>query len=115
VVTTQCNKLTIKTGFTQLTLSFFLFLEQSLFIMHLTNSNFIGQLNGPSKYKSIPNELIICHFLVKFAELPQNDKKQEGSGKNQSSKSNVKPKYKHLREIQTELSLWLEHNAVLKE
>ena len=50
------------------------------------------------------------------AELQKlQDKKQEGSGKNQSSKSDLKPIYRHLREIQTELSLWLEHNAVLKE
>jgi hypothetical protein len=50
------------------------------------------------------------------AELQKlKDKKQEGSGKNQSSKSDLKPIYRHLKEIQTELSLWLEHNAVLKE
>ncbi|XP_059462044.1 protein NETWORKED 2A-like [Corylus avellana] len=50
------------------------------------------------------------------AELQKvKDKKQEGSGKNQSSKSDLKPIYRHLREIQTEVSLWLEHNAVLKE
>jgi hypothetical protein len=50
------------------------------------------------------------------AELQKlKDKKQEGSGKNQSSKSEIKPIYRHLREIQTELSLWLEHNAVLKD
>jgi hypothetical protein len=45
----------------------------------------------------------------------QKDKKQEGSGKNQTLKSDVKPIYRHLREIQTELSLWLEHNAILKD
>ncbi|KAF5455985.1 hypothetical protein F2P56_025504 [Juglans regia] len=42
-------------------------------------------------------------------------KKQEGGGKHQTGKSDIRPIYRHLREIQTELSLWMEHNALLKE
>lgn len=50
------------------------------------------------------------------AELVQlKDKKQEGSGKHQSLQSDIRPIYRHLREIQTELSLWMEHNSVLRD
>ncbi|XP_021284200.1 protein NETWORKED 2A-like [Herrania umbratica] len=42
--------------------------------------------------------------------------KQEGSGKqHQSLKSEARPIYSHLREVKTELTLWLENNAVLKD
>ncbi|GAV66840.1 KIP1 domain-containing protein [Cephalotus follicularis] len=41
--------------------------------------------------------------------------KQDGSGKQRSLNSDGRPIYSHLREIQTELALWLENNAVLKE
>ncbi|CAK9186590.1 unnamed protein product [Ilex paraguariensis] len=46
--------------------------------------------------------------LVKLKE----HKKQDGITKHQSD---VRPIYRHLREIQTELTLWLEHNSVLKD
>ncbi|XP_034676211.1 protein NETWORKED 2A [Vitis riparia] len=49
--------------------------------------------------------------LLKLKE----DKKNEGGTKQQSTKSDARPIYTHMREIQTELSLWLEHNALLKE
>ncbi|KAK2977978.1 hypothetical protein RJ640_023516 [Escallonia rubra] len=54
--------------------------------------------------------------LVKLKE----NKKQDGSTKHQSPKhqspsSDIRAIYKHLSEIQTELTLWLEHNGVLKE
>ncbi|GAB4862073.1 hypothetical protein Ancab_037327 [Ancistrocladus abbreviatus] len=43
-------------------------------------------------------------------------KRQEGSeGRLQSLKSDARPLYKHMREIQTELTLWLEHSAVFQE
>uniref|UniRef100_A0A7N0UXP2 NAB domain-containing protein n=1 Tax=Kalanchoe fedtschenkoi TaxID=63787 RepID=A0A7N0UXP2_KALFE len=43
-------------------------------------------------------------------------KKQETNAKNlESLKSDAKPIYKHLKEIQTELKLWLENNSLLKE
>ncbi|KAF7817034.1 protein NETWORKED 2A-like [Senna tora] len=40
--------------------------------------------------------------------------KAEGNSK-QSIQSEVRPIFRHLREIRTELSLWLEHNAVLRD
>uniref|UniRef100_A0A1S4E6I7 NAB domain-containing protein n=2 Tax=Cucumis melo TaxID=3656 RepID=A0A1S4E6I7_CUCME len=44
-----------------------------------------------------------------------NENKQEGSVKQAAIESDGRPIYTHLREIQTELSLWLEHSAVLKD
>ncbi|KAB2628789.1 sporulation-specific protein 15 [Pyrus ussuriensis x Pyrus communis] len=41
----------------------------------------------------------------------KNKKKHDGH----ALQSDARPIYRHLREIQTELSLWLEHNAVLKD
>ncbi|TQE06856.1 hypothetical protein C1H46_007494 [Malus baccata] len=41
----------------------------------------------------------------------KNKKKHDG----RALQSDARPIYRHLREIQTELSLWLEHNAVLKD
>ncbi|KAK6923835.1 Protein Networked (NET), actin-binding (NAB) domain [Dillenia turbinata] len=38
-----------------------------------------------------------------------------GSGSNPSLKSDARPIYKHLREIQTELTVWLEQSTVLKD
>lgn len=49
--------------------------------------------------------------IQKLKENP----KQEGSVKQNSMESEARPIYTHLREIQTELSLWLEHSAVLKD
>lgn len=44
------------------------------------------------------------------------DKKtnEEGSSK-LSLQSDIRPIYRHMREIQTELDLWLEHNSILKD
>lgn len=43
-------------------------------------------------------------------------KKQEGSSYSKHSlQTEARPIYRHLREIKTELALWLEHNAVLKD
>ncbi|XP_019175010.1 PREDICTED: protein NETWORKED 2A-like isoform X2 [Ipomoea nil] len=41
--------------------------------------------------------------------------KQEGSSKPPSLLSDIRPIYKHMKEIKTELFLWLEHSSVLKE
>nr|GMD91301.1 protein NETWORKED 2D [Ipomoea batatas] len=41
--------------------------------------------------------------------------KQEGSIKPPSLLSDIRPIYKHMKEIQTELLLWLEHSSALKE
>lgn len=47
--------------------------------------------------------------------LLMNKKKQGGANSKQHPlQSDARPIYRHLREIKTELSLWLEHNAVLK-
>ncbi|XP_059629787.1 protein NETWORKED 2B-like [Cornus florida] len=45
------------------------------------------------------------------------NKKQEGSSKHhhQSINSDARPIYKHLREIQSELGLWLQQNTVLED
>ena len=50
-----------------------------------------------------------------LANLRENSKKQDGNSKNQSLNSDFRPIYKHLREIQTELALWLEHNSLLED
>ncbi|PPR90407.1 hypothetical protein GOBAR_AA30276 [Gossypium barbadense] len=51
--------------------------------------------------------------VLKLEERSQN---QEGSSTSKYSvKSDVRPLYKHLREIQTELSLWVEKSKSLKE
>ncbi|KAE8656113.1 Protein NETWORKED 2C [Hibiscus syriacus] len=42
-------------------------------------------------------------------------RKNEGGGKQQSMKSAARPIYYHMREIKTELTLWLENNEVLKD
>ncbi|XVF36587.1 hypothetical protein REPUB_Repub19eG0070000 [Reevesia pubescens] len=43
------------------------------------------------------------------------EKNQEGNGKREPLKSEARPIYSHFREIKTELTLWLENNAVLKD
>ncbi|KAL2471416.1 Protein NETWORKED 2D [Abeliophyllum distichum] len=43
------------------------------------------------------------------------EKRQDGDAKKQLLHSDIRPIYRHLREIQTELTLWLEHNAMLKD
>ncbi|GFS44054.1 kinase interacting (KIP1-like) family protein [Actinidia rufa] len=50
-----------------------------------------------------------------LANLRENSKKQDGNSKKQSLNSDFRPIYKHLREIQTELALWLEHNSLLED
>ncbi|KAK9271025.1 hypothetical protein L1049_026613 [Liquidambar formosana] len=56
----------------------------------------------------------IQDLQAELSKLKKN-KKQDGSSKHQSLKSDARPIYAHLREIQTELTLWIEHNAVLKD
>ncbi|XP_052188707.1 protein NETWORKED 2A-like [Diospyros lotus] len=51
-----------------------------------------------------------------LANIRERMKKQDGSSKQQTPlMSEVRPIYKHLREIQTELALWLEHNTLLED
>ncbi|RDY10447.1 Protein NETWORKED 2A, partial [Mucuna pruriens] len=49
--------------------------------------------------------------------IREKNKKSEGHAysKNQPLQSQLKPIFRHLREIRTELSLWVEHNAVLQD
>ncbi|KAJ4969886.1 hypothetical protein NE237_002985 [Protea cynaroides] len=69
---------------------------------------------------------MIFHQIQKFQTSIQDlqaetsklneSKKQEGNTTTgRSLKSDARPIYKHLREIQSELSVWLENNALLKE
>ncbi|XP_038898736.1 protein NETWORKED 2A [Benincasa hispida] len=56
------------------------------------------------------------HDLQSELQKLRENKQQEGSVKHQQAmESDARPIYTHLREIQTELSLWLEHSAVLKD
>lgn len=61
------------------------------------------------KYQSTVQDL-----KAELARL-KDKKKQEGSAKQRYTKSDARPIYKHLREVQTELTLWLENNEVLKD
>lgn len=45
----------------------------------------------------------------------KDDKKNEGGNKQQLIKSDVRSIYTHMRELLTDLTLWMEHNALLKE
>ncbi|GFS39550.1 kinase interacting (KIP1-like) family protein [Actinidia rufa] len=53
---------------------------------------------------------------AEISKLKEKDKSnQEGRTKAPDIKSDLRPIYKHLREIQTELTLWIEQSALLKE
>lgn len=54
---------------------------------------------------------------LELKKLREHKKKPEamGSLRQHSIQSDARPIYRHLREIQTEMSLWFEHNAVLKD
>ncbi|PSS21475.1 Protein NETWORKED 2D like [Actinidia chinensis var. chinensis] len=53
---------------------------------------------------------------AEISKLKEKDKSnQEGSTKAPDIKSDLRPIYKHLREIQTELTHWIEQSALLKE
>jgi len=52
---------------------------------------------------------------LELAKLKEAQKKGENDKSQQSVKSDARPLYKHLREIETELTLWLEHSAVFQE
>ncbi|KAK9743481.1 hypothetical protein RND81_03G242200 [Saponaria officinalis] len=64
----------------------------------------------------------IQKFQTSIRDLQEELVKLKGSQKRQGSeapqqfgKSDARPLYKHFREIQTELTLWLEHSAVFQE
>lgn len=48
------------------------------------------------------------------AELRKIKDNNKSEGNSNSMQSEIKPIFRHLREIRTELSLWLEHNAILQ-
>lgn len=56
----------------------------------------------------------IQDLQAELLKLEEDRKNGEGT-KQRSIKSDARPIYTHMREIQTELTLWLEHNSLLKE
>ena len=57
----------------------------------------------------------IQDLQAEILKLEEKGKKLEASSARYSLKSDARPIYKHMREIQTELILWLEQCAVLKD
>ncbi|KAK6923277.1 Protein Networked (NET), actin-binding (NAB) domain [Dillenia turbinata] len=53
--------------------------------------------------------------ILKLKDKETKKPEGSGSGLNPSLKSDARPIYKHLREIQTELTVWLEQSTVLKD
>ncbi|KAB2628782.1 outer dense fiber protein 2-like [Pyrus ussuriensis x Pyrus communis] len=66
-----------------------------------------GPLKSPTQVVASPYLTDLQSELLKL----KNKKKHDGY----ALQSDAKPIYRHLREIQTELSLWLKYNAVLKD
>ncbi|KAK2656583.1 hypothetical protein Ddye_009635 [Dipteronia dyeriana] len=61
-------------------------------------------------------ETEVQDLQAEVSKVEEKQKKNEGSGSlKYSLKSDVRPLYKHLREIQTELTVWMEKSALLKE
>ncbi|KAK1586984.1 hypothetical protein Q3G72_008281 [Acer saccharum] len=61
-------------------------------------------------------ETEVQDLQAEVSKVEEKLKKNEGSGSlKYSLKSDVRPLYKHLREIQTELTVWMEKSALLKE
>ncbi|KAI5435498.1 protein NETWORKED 2A [Lathyrus oleraceus] len=60
----------------------------------------------------------IQDLKAELKTIKENNSKSEGhshSKQHQYTQSQLRPIFRHLREIRTELSLWLEHNAVLQD
>ena len=58
----------------------------------------------------------IQDLQAELLKLQEDKKNGEGTTtKQRSIKSDARPIYTHMREIQTDLTLWLEHNTLLKE
>lgn len=62
----------------------------------------------------------IQDLKAELKTIKENNKKSEGHShskhhQHQPMQSQLRPIFRHLREIRTELSLWLEHNAVLQD
>lgn len=60
-------------------------------------------------------ETEIHDLQAEILKLEEKGKKLEASSARYSLKSDARPIYKHMREIQTELILWMEQSAVLKD
>ncbi|KAL4353167.1 hypothetical protein GQ457_06G043750 [Hibiscus cannabinus] len=54
-------------------------------------------------------------LVAEVSKLAERQKQEESSAKNCTLKSDVRPLYKHLTEIQNELNLWVESSVLLKE
>ncbi|KAJ4971869.1 hypothetical protein NE237_004968 [Protea cynaroides] len=57
----------------------------------------------------------IQDLQAEISKLKENKKQESNTTTSRSLKSDARPIYKHLREIQTELTVWMEKNALLKE
>ncbi|KAF8377388.1 hypothetical protein HHK36_030765 [Tetracentron sinense] len=57
----------------------------------------------------------IQDLQVELSKLKGNKKEEGSTPIDESIKSDARPIYKHLREIQTELTVWLEQSALLKD
>ncbi|XP_043713411.1 protein NETWORKED 2A-like isoform X2 [Telopea speciosissima] len=60
-------------------------------------------------------ETPIQDLQAEISKLKENKKQESNTTTGRSLKSDARPIHKHLREIQTELTVWLEKNALLKE
>ncbi|GMI99433.1 hypothetical protein HRI_003612600 [Hibiscus trionum] len=54
-------------------------------------------------------------LVAEVSKLAERQKQEESSPKNSTLKSDVRPLYKHLTEIQNELTIWVENSVLLKE
>ena len=57
----------------------------------------------------------IQDLKAELKKIKDNYNRSEGNSSNSIMQSEIKPIFRHLSEIRTELSLWLEHNAVLQD
>ncbi|GLT65233.1 hypothetical protein SLA2020_376760 [Shorea laevis] len=60
-------------------------------------------------------ETSVKDLLSEVLKLEERHKQEGSSASKYSLKSDVRPIYKHLREIQTEITVWLEKSVLLKE
>ncbi|KAF6160609.1 hypothetical protein GIB67_019549 [Kingdonia uniflora] len=83
-------------------------------IDELLEENLEFWLRFSTSFHQIQNfETAVQDLQSEYSKLKENKKQQENT--EQSLRSDARSIYKHLREIQTELNLWLEQNALLKD
>ncbi|WCJ31993.1 Kinase interacting (KIP1-like) family protein [Euphorbia peplus] len=92
-------------------------LEENLDFWLRFSSTFHQIQKFETEIKDLQSELSKLEEKQKKQEGSSDSKKQEGSNHDAKSplKSDAKPLYTHLREIHTELSVWLETGVQLKE